>query len=218
MLAIAVLIGLVLWLLITLIATLVGAKMGKGLYKDNPKARLYGALTGFMLTMGAPISYWVIEYVYIQAKVSQLCESEGGITVYVTPEEYKNRLAINKFSDLNSYESVIDNEYKGEALKQHVVFEGVEYNWRKNDTDNILILSGSVTQTTPYIKDFYSVIYDKETKIVLSKLVMFSVGNSLKFWLDNINDCYLHSLQKERFNLKNEYINLLNGEKNEQYK
>ena len=80
MLALALLLGLIVWVLITLAAIFIGTKLGKSLYPDNPKAGLYGALSGFMLTMGGFIVYRAVEYVYIQTKVSHLCESEGGVT------------------------------------------------------------------------------------------------------------------------------------------
>lgn len=196
MLAIAVLIGLVLWLLITLIATLVGAKMGKGLYKDNPKARLYGALTGFMLTMGAPISYWVIEYVYIQAKVSQLCESEGGITVYVTPEEWREQIGEEEWRKL---QPLTDIEIDNSSPKfKDILLDGKVYKYTKG-----IYRSGNLENSKLATYRFYSrlnnhinnhsyIIATKETGIVILKNIDFSViknTQSFKYWMSNIKDC-----------------------------
>ncbi|ULJ68775.1 hypothetical protein MIS45_08290 [Wielerella bovis] len=87
MLGLAILFGLFVWIVVTLIATIIGYKIGKAAH--YPKM---GALAGFMLTMGGWIVYWAIEFAYIQAQVTKLCEKEAGITIYVTPEQWREQI------------------------------------------------------------------------------------------------------------------------------
>lgn len=196
MLAIAVLIGLVIWLVITIVATIVGAKMGKGLYKENPKAWLYGAITGFMLTMGAPIIYWIIEYVYIQAKVSHLCETEGGVTVYVTPEEWRQQIGEEAWRKLQPFTDIeIDNS---SPKIQTINFRGKIYKYTEG-----IYRSGNLENSKLATYRFYSrlnnhinnhsyIIATKETGIVILKNIDFSViknPQSFKSWISNIKDC-----------------------------
>ena len=54
-----------------------------------------------MLAMGWVLIYWVIEFAVIQARVSYLCATEGGTTVYVTPEEYRAQIGEEEWADLN---------------------------------------------------------------------------------------------------------------------
>ena len=82
MLGLAILFGLLVWIVVTLIAMRIGYKI----------AKKKGLFAGFMLTMGGWIVYWAIEFAYIQAKVSYLCEKEAGITVYVTPEQWRKQI------------------------------------------------------------------------------------------------------------------------------
>lgn len=82
MLGLAILFGLLVWIVVTLIAMTIGYKI----------AKKKGLFAGFMLTMGGWIVYWAIEFAYIQAKVSYLCKKEAGITVYITPEQWRKQI------------------------------------------------------------------------------------------------------------------------------
>ena len=194
MLALALILGLIVWVLITLAAIFIGTKLGKSLYPDNPKAGLYGALSGFMLTMGGFIAYWAVEYVYIQSKVNQLCESEGGVTVYVTPEEYRAQIGEEEWADLS---------YTGDGLaysqrEEFIIYKENEYYpitqtnqriWKYHAKDNGP--KGNI-----YITN--QLLYDIEEEKVLYVVESFTgrgvpaIANSisgLKIWLDNIEGC-----------------------------
>ncbi|WP_352310219.1 hypothetical protein [Psychrobacter sp. W2-37-MNA-CIBAN-0211] len=211
MLALALLLGLIVWVLITLAAIFIGTKLGKSLYPDNPKAGLYGALSGFMLTMGGFIVYWAVEYAYIQTKVSDLCESEGGVTVYVTPEEYKKRVKNNNWKSIEKYKPLLGGKYRS-----YIEYEGLMY----EIYDNGAVLTLTNTSSLKSVKNFNSIIYDAENEIVLAKLVMYSVTSAaiandfsgLKFWMSSIDDCFSNVDQSKRFNLKKQYSLISNQE------
>lgn len=171
--------GFLLWIYITFLAI----RCGRNLGKDKGFEKL-GAFCGFMLTMGVFIVYWIVEFVYIQAKVSHLCETEGGVTVYITPEEYKVRLKSNNFDGLPKV------EYVGNGF----LFDGFEYDPDKYD-DRFGLLS-----RLEYFDDFFisrDIFFDKKTQVVLVReygVYAFepSLHNNLsglKFWKGSIKDC-----------------------------
>ena len=191
MLALALLLGLIVWVLITLAAIFIGTKLGKSLYPDNPKAGLYGALSGFMLTMGGFIVYWAVEYVYIQTKVSHLCESEGGVTVYVTPEEYRAQIGEDEWRTL---------KYIGDNIpyskRQAIIFEDKEY--LPSTQINIRIWSYRASDINKVGVNVTDIIYiDNVDEEVLFQVKAFSVSTiaianslkGLKFWMKNIKGC-----------------------------
>lgn len=189
MLGLAILFGLAVWLIITIFATIIGYETGKKT----------GAFIGFMLTMGGWIFYWILEYHYIQYKVNHLCKTEGGVTVYVTPEEYKVRLKSNNFDGLPKI------EYFGDS----VLFDGFEYISSKNN-DRLVNFYSYVNYDEFYI--FRTIFFDKKTNIVLlsnNGVSVFTPSfandlSGLKFWRGLIKDCAFHKKSNSTENL---YIN-----------
>ena len=159
-----------------------------------PNARRYGAIGGFMLAMGWVLIYWVIEFAVIQARVSYLCATEGGTTVYVTPEEYRAQIGEEEWADLN---------YTGDGLTYSQREEFISY--KENEYYPI-------TQTNQRIWKYHAkdngpkgdiyitnrLLYDIEEEKVLYVVKSFTgrgvpaIANSisaLKIWLDNIEGC-----------------------------
>ncbi len=184
MLAIAVLFGLAVWVLITIIAILIGAKT----------AGVKGAFFGFMLTMGAFIVYWIVEYIYIQYTVTRLCETEGGVTVYVTPEQWRKQIGEEEW-EKSFYTGEPDTNYPEDSLMQ---FKNKEYHVFGQINQRVIVYYANDygKHNDIFYQDMF--FYDVESQQILYHERVFSAGapllsNSLgafKFWLDySIKDC-----------------------------
>ncbi len=180
MFAIAVLFGLAVWVFITIIAILIGAKT----------AGVKGAFAGFMLTMGGFIVYWIVEYIYIQYTVTRLCETEGGITVYVTPEEWRKQIGEEEW-EKSVYIGDLDENYpKGHQMQ----FNGKSYLRKAHISkriDEYMLDNDNESYHGIIIYDKF--FYDKKLKKILYHDRLFyakrapSLANTLaglKFWLD----------------------------------
>lgn len=192
MLGLAILFGLIVWCIVALIAANIGYKIGKKAH--YPKI---GAFTGFMLTMGSWIVYWAIEYTYIQAKVTELCEKEGGITVYVTPEQWREQIGEEEWKQ-SFYTGELDKKYQ---KRDRNIFNNREYYISSQINQRVLMYKsndwGKNSIKDVFISDI--VIYDTKWQKILYNYRVFSaksapnITNSLeglKFWLDyGIKDC-----------------------------
>lgn len=178
---------LTIWITITVLVAVLGYRWGGKL----------GALLGFMLTMGGWFIYWVLEYAYIQHKVTKLCEMEGGVTVYVTPEEWRRQIGEEEWK-----RSIYVGEANGYVKDDTIFFKNNEYH-----------LSGQINQRLMkyddkkfgrsgfvFLKDF--IIYDPREKQVLYHERLYSMSapnfynstSGWKFWLNfGISECNLSS-------------------------
>lgn len=185
MLGLAILFGLFVWLIITIFATIIGYETGKKT----------GAFFGFMLTMGGWIVYWILEYHYIQYKVNHLCKTEGGVTVYVTPEEWRKMIGEEEWKK-SVYTGNPDENYpKGDVMS----FDGREYEVIGQINQRVLDYyshdSGRYAIKNVYIEDF--LFYDMKLSKVLYHQRVFSPNISdelrLKFWSGyGIKSCNLN--------------------------
>lgn len=186
MLGLAILFGLFVWIMVTLIATVIGSNIGKKI--NQPKM---GAWAGFMLTMGGWIVYWVIEYAYVQAKVSYLCHKEAGITVYVTPEQWRKQIGEEEWATLSEFDYIKKQSYpRGDIIyeqKKHVPTSFL------NDR---LVKYSHHQDISEFIGKTESVIIDIKTQKPILHYTYFSAGagawlagGSPKVWLNNIQSC-----------------------------
>lgn len=213
MLGLAVLFGLGLWIVITCGAIWFGVRLAKKISQKS-YAKYIGGLLGFMLIMGGFIIYWTIEYYHIQARVKYFCETEGGLKVFVTPEQYKIRLEKNDWTNLPKYYPTV----KGKFKNTYITYKGVDYKLQRRNEDKVQILLNSTDlhPRVPYVKDFGSITYDTQHQVVLSQLIMYSVGggsianelSALKFWMNDIDDCYPVLYQNQRYKIKQKYLSL----------
>ncbi len=191
MLGLSVLFFLGIWITITIVAMVIGSKFGR-----KPATKFLGAFLGFMLTMGGFIIHWTIEYYQIKNYVTSTCETEGGVKVYVTPEEFKERLKSNNWEGLPKYTTLPKGDEQNE---EYILFEGKEYKGFRTDTSipKITIYDYWDFQTslsTSYYEELY--VFN-QSNVVLIKNVSLNTGtgniannlHGLKFWINNIQDC-----------------------------
>ena len=89
MIAIVLFIFLVIWILLTKFAMKIGRYLFRRFRPDNPRVEKWGAFLGFMLAMGWVLVYWTVEAVVVRIYAAEMCK-QAGITVYVTPEQWRN--------------------------------------------------------------------------------------------------------------------------------
>lgn len=181
MLGLAILFGLLVWIVVTLITMTIGYKI----------AKKKGLFVGFMLTMGGWIVYWAIEFAYIQAKVSYLCKKEAGITVYVTPEQWRKQIGEEEWIKIKEFNDIERQSYPQEKI----TVKGTDY------IPTMMINSHLINYSnTEYIDNIIrkriSIVWDYYNKNILLKYTYFSAGagnwvtgGSPKFWLNNIQSC-----------------------------
>lgn len=217
MLGLVILLGLIVWIVITIIAVKIGPSVAMGLYK-GPNARRYGAIGGFMLTMGWVLIYWVIEFAVIQARVSYLCSTEGGTTIYVTPEEYRAQIGEKEWNNLPLMNKSIPYAKEKEMS---IMFQGKNYIPLSQENRRIISLWNTQRGNFSYgIAKDDTVFYDVISKQVLFRQVTFKVSvgaianslKGLKFWLNNVDDCSSVDLPEPiRFMVVYEYTNQKNS-------
>ncbi len=205
MLGLAVLFFLGLWIIITIAAMVIGSKFGR-----KPATKLLGAFLGFMLTMGGFIVYWTIEYYQIKNYVTNLCESEGGVKVYVTPEEFKERLRTNNWQGLPKYTVLPKGDEKN---NEYIIFEGKEF---KGFEPNATIPEITIYRHMVRKRQLFTIYREKiyvfnQPKVILTKYTSVftsvpAVANNLaglKFWINDIRDCDTdyHSVNDNKFSL-----------------
>lgn len=194
MLGLAILFFLAVWIGITFLAARFGYQIGS--LKGWPKL---GAFAGFMLTMGGFWVYWAIEFAVIQAKVSHLCETEGGVTVYVTPEQWRKEIGKEEWKK-SVYTGNPDQDYPKDSV---IEFNNRKYKIRGQINQRILRYhsndNGNSTINGIYIWDF--LFYDKKSSQVLYHQRVFNPSRAgefdLRFWLRyGVHSC----------NLKHKYL------------
>lgn len=186
MLGLAILFGLAVWCGITLAATIVGHKLGKNFH--YPKT---GAFIGFMLFMGGWFVYWVIEFAYFQVKVSYLCKKEAGITVYVTPEQWRKQIGEDEWNTLKTHDYLEAQEYP----RDKKMINGVEYR-PISSINKRLVRYSDYYKINTFTGKRHVIIEDIKTHTRIMEYTYFSAGagtwltgGSFKSWLNNIDDC-----------------------------
>ncbi len=198
MIGLIILFLLAIWCLLTVLAMWVGYKIGKR--NHFPKT---GIFTGFMLVMGGWFVYWAIEFSYIQMRIKELCEKEAGLTVYVTPEEWRKQIGEEEWSTLKS-------DYKGIAGKSNFKFNGKNYHSSSQLHRRLFSFTADDRSNERFTS--YDIIYvDIYTNQVLLRKRSFGVSArnilGLKFWLGSIDDCSMSDWpENDRFFQRN-YVN-----------
>lgn len=202
MLGIAVLFFLALWVIITIVAMVIGSKFGR-----NPATKLLGAFLGFMLTMGGLIAHWTIEYIQIQRTVTHLCETEGGIKVYVTPEEWREQIGEEEWDKLYPYKT--DAEKQSLDFLSDRTIDGVKYYFSFAMNERLAIFDSAYHDVaeTKYTGKKYDVAIDIKNNQVIVKLTTFSTGvgqwmtgGGYNSWINNIKSCsYLEATLGKEF-------------------
>ncbi len=162
-----------------------------------------------MLTMGGLIIHWTIEYYKIQSTVTKLCETEGGIKIYVSPEEWRKQIGENELAKLHPFKSGKQSNYQKGTIK----FKGREYETFSQLNERIMVYA-TFEQPRSYTLGGYYLYYDTREKKALFSLNNFNSGvgaianslSGLKFWLNDIKDCDYKSTADEEDNLLNQYI------------
>ncbi len=183
MLGLAVLFFKGLWIIITIVAMVIGAKFGR-----KPAT-------------------WTIEYIQIQRTVTHLCETEGGIRVYVTPEEWRKQIGEEEWLKLYPYSW----EEQGNYQKGTLLFKGREYKTISQSNSRVMVYA-IYKKAENYILGNYSLYYDIKGKIPLFSVNSFNVGtgpipDELKFWINSINDCNYKTFINRKNELLNKYTN-----------
>ena len=196
MLGLAILAGLALWCILTLLAMIIGFKVFRYI-KKSWLSGLLGVFTGFMLLMGGWFVYWYWEYHYLQKTVTKLCQEEGGLTVYVTPEEWRKQIGEEEWNNL-------PEDWKHISHDLQFKFKGKVY--YGNDQLNKRVISFvAKDERKDIIGDYDEITVDKKSNQVLYRIHIFSIGapaiaislRGLKFWLNHTNDCSFGKLSYE---------------------
>ncbi len=220
MLGLSVLFFLGIWIIITIVAMVIGSKFGR-----KPATKFLGAFLGFMLTMGGFIVHWTIEYYKIQSTVTKLCETEGGIKIYITPEEWRKRIGENEWKKLIP---LTDFQIRNiQPPKKNIYFKGKEYKYTKGiyragNLENVRIkLFNSYDSSISNTIINRSIVVDIETNKILIYANYINTGagtisnslSGLKFWMSNLPKCP-KNYYRNYYDLVKQYSYL--GEKNEQ--
>ena len=196
MLGLAILAGLAFWCILTLLAMIIGFKVFRYI-KKSWLSGLLGVFTGFMLLMGGWFVYWYWEYHYLQKTVTKLCQKEGGLTVYVTPEEWHKQIGEEEWNNL-------PEDWKHISPSLQFKFQGKVY--YGNDQLNKRVISFVANdERKDIIGDYDEIFVDKKSNQVLYRIHIFSIGapaiaislRGLKFWLNHTNDCSFGKLSYE---------------------
>ena len=190
MLGLAILAGLAFWCILTLLAMIIGFKVFRYI-KKSWLSGLLGIFTGFMLLMGGWFVYWYWEYHYLQKTVTKLCQEEGGLTVYVTPEEWRKQIGEEEWNNL-------PEDWKNIRHDLHFQFQGKDYHSDSQLNRRVISLIAK-DERKDIIRDSDTIYVDKNTNQILFREHYFSVGapaianslSGLKGWLNNIDDCYI---------------------------
>ena len=196
MLGLAILAGLAFWCILTLLAMIIGFKVFRYI-KKSWLSGLLGVFTGFMLLMGGWFVYWYWEYHYLQKTVTKLCQEEGGLTVYVTPEEWRKQIGEDEWNNL-------PEDWKNISSSLQFKFQGKTY-YGSSQLNKRVISFVAPDERKDIIEDYDTIYVDKKSNQVLYRTHIFSIGvptianslRGLKFWLNHTNDCSFGKLSYE---------------------
>ena len=206
MFGLALLAGLALWCILTLLAMIIGFKVFRYI-KKSWLSGLLGVFTVFMLLMGGWFVYWYWEYHYLQKTVTKLCQEEGGLTVYVTPEEWRKQIGEEEWNNL-------PEDWKHISPSLQFKFQGKVY-YGSDQLNKRVISFVRTDERKDIIREHDEIFVDKKSNQVLLRMHIFSVGapaivNSLyglKFWLNHINDCSVDKISYENRTFYTNYSN-----------
>ena len=206
MFGLAILAGLAFWCILTLLAMIIGFKVFRYI-KKSWLSGLLGAFTGFMLLMGGWFVYWYWEYHYLQKTVTKLCQEEGGLTVYVTPEEWRKQIGEEEWNNL-------PEDWKHISHDLQFKFQGKVY-YGDSQLNKRVISFLANDERKDIIRDYDEIFVDKKSNQVLYRIHIFSVGApaiaisllGLKFWLNYINDCSVDKISYENRTFYTNYSN-----------
>lgn len=186
MFGLMVLLGFAIWCGMTFAAALGGYKLGKRFH--YPKT---GAFIGFMLLMGGWFVYWAVEYIHTQSQTTALCEKEAGITVYVTPEEWRKQIGEEAWANLAEFDSGQERSYR----RGDIVYEQKKY-IPTTVYNNRLVKYNHSQKVAKFIGKMEVIVIDIKDKKVILRYTYFSAGvgnwltgGSPKFWLNSIRSC-----------------------------
>lgn len=206
MFGLAILAGLALWCILTLLAMIIGFKVFRYI-KKSWLSGLLGVFTGFMLLMGGWFVYWYWEYHYLQKTVTKLCQKEGGLTVYVTPEEWRKQIGEEEWNNL-------PEDWKNISHNLHFQFQGKVY-YGDSQLNKRVISFVAKDERKDIIGDYDKIYVDKKSNQVLYRIHIFSIGapaiaislRGLKFWLNHTNDCSVDKISYENRTFYTNYSN-----------
>lgn len=152
--------------------------------------------------MGGWIVYWIAEYHYIQYKVNHLCKTEGGVTVYVTPEDWRKMIGEEEWSQLTEFNYSQKQYYPTEKI----VVNNVDY-YPSSSINARLVKYSSHKKINEFIGQNNSLVIDLKSNTILMNYRYYSAGvgawlagGNPKFWLNEIYDCN-DSISQEFSNL-----------------
>ena len=168
---------------------------------------LLGVFTGFMLLMGGWFVYWYWEYHYLQKTVTKLCQEEGGLTVYVTPEEWRKQIGEEEWNNL-------PEDWKHISHNLQFKFKGKVYHGSTQLNKRVISFLAK-DERKDIIGDYDKIYVDKKSNQVLYRIHIFSIGApaiaisllGLKFWLNYINDCSVDKISYENRSFYTNYSN-----------
>ena len=194
MLGLAILAGLALWCILTLLAMIIGFKVFRYI-KKSWLSGLLGVFTGFMLLMGGWFVYWYWEYHYLQKTVTKLCQEEGGLTVYVTPEEWRKQIGEEEWKNLGTYENYRKLNINSIVKERHIIINGQRY-LALNKINRRIIRYANWQKINEFIDKQQDLLIDEQSNRILTKSTYFMIGSgkwlaggSYKIWLNHLNGC-----------------------------
>ena len=206
MFGLALLAGLAFWCILTLLAMIIGFKVFRYI-KKSWLSGLLGVFTGFMLLMGGWFVYWYWEYHYLQKTVTKLCQEEGGLTVYVTPEEWRKQIGEEEWNNL-------PEDWKHISHNLQFKFKGKVYHGSTQLNKRVISFLAN-DERKDIIRDYDKIYVDKKSNQVLYRIHIFSIGapaiaislRGLKFWLNHTNDCSVDKISYENRTFYTNYSN-----------
>ena len=194
MLGLAILAGLAFWCILTLLAMIIGFKVFRYI-KKSWLSGLLGVFTGFMLLMGGWFVYWYWEYHYLQKTVTKLCQEEGGLTVYVTPEEWRKQIGEEEWKNLGTYENYRKLNINSIVKERHIIINGQRY-LALNKINRRIIRYANWQKINEFIDKQQDLLIDEQSNRILTKSTYFMIGSgkwlaggSYKIWLNHLNGC-----------------------------
>ena len=148
---------------------------------------------------GYYLASWTAEYFVMQSRVSELCKTQGGTKVYVSPEAYRQMIGEAEWQRLYAMNQSV---YAGDK-ESHLHFAGKEYTPIAQRTPRIRAFQ--FRQEIKGIHETDMLYYDDISQQALFQTVTFDAvappflyyAGGLKFWLNDIKDCATETLTDE---------------------
>ena len=207
MLGIAIFLFLGAWIIITLLCMFLGWFLGRRL--PFSWGKWFGLFLGFMLPTGYYLVSWTAEYFMMQARVSELCKTQGGTKIYISPEAYRQMIGESEWQHLYAMNQSI---YAGDK-ESHLQFAGKAYTPVAQRTPRIRAFQ--FRQEIEGIHETDMLYYDDISRQALFQTVTFDAvappflyyAGGLKFWLNDIRDCAIDTLPEDERHFVAHYAN-----------